>query len=270
MNSKFRVLLIEDDPDDAFLVEETLTSCPEDTFAITRVEKIGPAIELLLCTPAFDVVLLDLSLPDSCGIETFIDLYTTHIRLPIIVLTGLRDEAMAVRMFRLGAQGYLVKGVNDLALLPHAIRYGIEQFAIREAVERKTSEEQLVRMVEVLSNLWPRIDDNHPPTLTAATPELPLAIYTQYSELLQQFATGGENEMEALLTPLVETFIAAHLGPRELAACHLAAVRELAESGMEVDTWGYGVAGYLLLIRIMGYLLLHYQDVHALESISTV
>jgi response regulator of citrate/malate metabolism len=115
------VLLIEDDPDDALLIEEALEEAEDCSFTILRVERIKTALNLLLRPNEFDLVLLDLNLPDSHGIDTFIYLHSSHIPLPIIVVTGSLDANIKSRLFRLGVHGYLVKGVDDLTQLPQMI-----------------------------------------------------------------------------------------------------------------------------------------------------
>ena len=91
-----------------------------------------------------DVVLADLSLPDSQGIETFRQLYRHPSRAPIVVLSGLDDEAMALRTVEEGAQDYLVKGQFDSALLVRSIRYAIKRAAVETALE---NERNLLRSV---------------------------------------------------------------------------------------------------------------------------
>lgn len=262
MLTHIRVLLIEDDIDDAFLVEEALHACKEYLFDITRADRLSTGNDLLLGEQGYDVVLLDLSLPDSCGIETFIDLYALHVHLPIIVLTGLRDNAMAERMFRLGAQGYLVKGVDDLSLLPHAIQYGIEQFAMREQAKQRFWAERLAHTQQVLHALWPDVAGL--PTLSP-TDEVPAgydALVELYRPLVMQLGLDpGEEpaEVAEALRTLVTTLSETGVGPREVLLIHEAA---LCAGAPEAHTAGdqYNLAQCLLLINVLGALVTAYRD----------
>src|SRR5687768_13072573 len=106
-----KVLLVEDNPGDALLLRETLA----DTNAAiewTHDQKLASALNRL-DQERFDVVLLDLSLPDSHGIETFHKVRKRAPQAPVVMLTGLDDETTAVEAMSQGAQDYLVKGGTD-------------------------------------------------------------------------------------------------------------------------------------------------------------
>jgi sigma-B regulation protein RsbU (phosphoserine phosphatase) len=132
------VLLVEDNPDDADLLRELLASSPE--FRLTHAERLDRALDIL-SNGAFDVVLLDLSLPDSRGFETFSALHANAAAIPIIVLSGLSDTRLAVKTVNEGAQDYLVKGHVDSHLLVRAMQY---------AMERKRTSEKLTEYAERL------------------------------------------------------------------------------------------------------------------------
>ncbi len=130
------LLLVEDNPTDALLVREALTETPLVPFVVTRVERLTDGLQHLTAAHC-DVVLLDLGLPDSQGLETLLTLRDAMPGVPIVVLTGLDDEELGLRAMQHGAQDYLVKGQVEGQLLVRAIRY---------AIERKRTE-QLVRGV---------------------------------------------------------------------------------------------------------------------------
>jgi signal transduction histidine kinase/CheY-like chemotaxis protein len=143
-----RVLLIEDDDDDAFFVRQFLTSQPEDVFIFTLdwAQTLDHGVRLL-SEKRFDVVLLDLMLPESRGLDTLIQVRSQAPSVPIVVLTGLQDEATGVRAVGSGAQDYLVKGHMDAALLKRAIRYAMERNALlaqMEAIIEKAADGMVV------------------------------------------------------------------------------------------------------------------------------
>jgi two-component system cell cycle sensor histidine kinase/response regulator CckA len=130
------VLLVEDNPGDARLLQEILRDVPSTRYRLMQVEQLGQALQCL-AAGSFDVILLDLSLPDSQGLETFVRLYPQAIAIPIVVLTGLDDETLAIRAMQAGAQDYLVKGQVSGDLLGRSIRYAIE----RKWAEQKIREQ---------------------------------------------------------------------------------------------------------------------------------
>jgi PAS domain S-box-containing protein len=121
-----KILLVEDNPADADLLAELLEVSVEVQWELVLVEFLHEAIAHLAKQP-FDVVLLDLSLPDSSGLETLTRLQEVAPDTAMVVMTGLDDEAIALESVRLGAQDYIVKGQITTQLLVKAIRYAIER-----------------------------------------------------------------------------------------------------------------------------------------------
>jgi signal transduction histidine kinase len=121
-----RVLLVEDDPDDVLLVRATLGDVTSHKFDLTVAGHLREALALVSERP-FDAALVDLSLPDSLGLETFQKVHDQAPELPTVVLTGIDDEQMALNAVQAGAQDYLFKGQMTGSLLVRAIRYAIER-----------------------------------------------------------------------------------------------------------------------------------------------
>lgn len=138
-----RILLVEDNPGDARLLREALKDITSYHFALEHVERLSQALERLRAEH-FDVVLLDLSLPDGQGLDNLGSVRDAAASVPILVLTGLDDEEVAVKALRVGAQDYLVKGQADGSSIVRAIRY---------ARERKGAEEQIQRHLKRISAL---------------------------------------------------------------------------------------------------------------------
>ncbi|HEX4087034.1 MAG TPA: response regulator, partial [Chthoniobacteraceae bacterium] len=107
-----RVLLVEDNEEHAELLQRMLIDSDNPIFEVAKFSALRPALDAL-DLPGFQAVLLDLTLPDSEGIQTFLRMQAAAPDLPIVVLTGLDDEALAVETVQRGAQDYLVKGRVD-------------------------------------------------------------------------------------------------------------------------------------------------------------
>jgi len=121
-----KVLLIEDNPADAQLIMAILQEEPENTMEILQVSNLARGLETLE-RGGIDVVLLDLTLPDSSGHNTFAMLAKHVPTMPVIVLTGMDDKELAIRIVQEGAQDYLVKSMVDYTMLARSIRYSIER-----------------------------------------------------------------------------------------------------------------------------------------------
>jgi diguanylate cyclase (GGDEF)-like protein len=136
------VLLIEDNPGDARLIREMFADDPTQPFTLVHADRLSVGIEKL-SHKAADLVLLDLSLPDSHGIETFSKIYAHSPKVPIIVLSGNDDQQLALYAVKSGAQDYLVKGKIDSALLMKAMHYSIERKRYQEELERQANYDAL-------------------------------------------------------------------------------------------------------------------------------
>lgn len=121
-----RVLLVEDNPGDARLIREFIREADVESFDVEMAERLDAALERLK-QGGVDLVLLDLSLPDSHGIETFQKLHAAAPNVPTIVLSGLNDESVALQAVHDGAQDYLMKSQGDGRLLVRAMRYALER-----------------------------------------------------------------------------------------------------------------------------------------------
>ena len=124
-----RVLLIEDSTADALLLGALLTG----KFQVTQSKSLREGLATAAQCP-FDLVLLDLFLPDSRGLDTFEQFQSLHPELPILVMSGLDDEKVAESAVQGGAQDYLVKGQMDEVVLHRAARYAIERKRVERAL----------------------------------------------------------------------------------------------------------------------------------------
>jgi signal transduction histidine kinase len=154
-----KILLVEDNPADARLLRETLRDINENKFELTHIQSLSEAI-VQLAEHSFDAILLDLFLPDSQGLETVERILSAAPALPIIVLTGLKDESTGIQAVRKGAQDYLIKGQTNSDLLIRAINYSTERKHVEEEL-RKARDELEIRVKERTIKLEKVVDELH-------------------------------------------------------------------------------------------------------------
>ncbi len=138
------VLLIEDNPGDARYIRELLAEGTAGSFKLDHADRLSRSLERLRA-PGVDVVLLDLLLPDSTGLETFRRVHAAARDIPVVVLSGLNDEALALEAVHAGAQDYLIKGQTDGALLRRVLRYAIERGQLLAAEQAARAEAESAR-----------------------------------------------------------------------------------------------------------------------------
>lgn len=139
------VLLVEDNPGDARLIQEMLGEQIPIAFTLEHVSRLSDGLERL-CAPGIDVILLDLSLPDAHGLDTFHRAASSAPKTPIVVLTGLSDETTALRAMQDGAQDYLVKGQVEPDALARSLRYAIERQRLQGELQQLLAREQSARV----------------------------------------------------------------------------------------------------------------------------
>jgi DNA-binding NarL/FixJ family response regulator len=143
-----RVLLIDDEPAHAWLVRDQLNSAAGSAVELIHVESLAEGIQKL-ADGGFDAVLLDLSLPDSYGADTFPSVRARFPRVPIVVLTSLEDQEYGDHLINAGAQDYLVKGQIDSRSLYRTVRHAVERQQLILELQEALAE------VKTLSGLLP-------------------------------------------------------------------------------------------------------------------
>lgn len=130
-DTSLTILLVEDNPGDARLLEEGLTEVAGDTFRLIWVQDLSTALERI-STELLDAVILDLNLPDSDGFETFTRVRAASSNLPVLVLTGIEDDQLGLRAIQQGAQDYLSKSDVVGSKIARSLRYAVERHRSRQ------------------------------------------------------------------------------------------------------------------------------------------
>ncbi|MFQ5572207.1 MAG: response regulator [Rhodothermales bacterium] len=195
-DSDLNVLLIEDNPADAYLFKEQLSRVETVVYTLAHVETIEAALEQIGLQPA-DVLVLDLSLPDAQELEGLRQIRTVASNIPIVVHSGSEDRALIAEAVRQGAQDYLVKGKYDADLLDRVIRYAIERQQSLRVVQE--SEQRLRSIIEQTSDGVVIVDADD--QVVFANPAAEILLDTSQDALLEQplgfpLATGEATEFE--------------------------------------------------------------------------
>ena len=132
---ELKVLLIEDNPGDAFLIKFYLGESTSPVFHVSHSEDVKGGLDLL-SKGNFDIILSDMNLPDSFGVDTIKSILTKYPGNLVIVLTGLTDEEVGLETVRYGAQDFLVKGKFDGKVLISSVMFSFERFKLNKQIDR--------------------------------------------------------------------------------------------------------------------------------------
>lgn len=138
-NQELKVLLVEDNPSDVYLVRDLLSRCENRRFVINEAKSLKEAVSYLE-KERYDAVLLDLSLPDSMGLQTFYKIHRAANDTPVVVCSGTSDQEFTTKAVQLGAQDYVVKGRFDEYILSKSIEYAIERQTLLIQLRAKNDE----------------------------------------------------------------------------------------------------------------------------------
>lgn len=181
---RINLLLVEDNADETALIKEQLLHAKNISFNISSVDRLDVTLARL-AEGNIDLIMLDLTLPDSRGLDTFMKVHGRFPEVPIIVLTGMGDENLAVRLVREGAQDYLLKGHANIDTLVQSARYALERNRVRTI-----SQESLKRLRE--------LNETKSQFVSEVSHELrtPLAIIREFVSLVRDEVVGPLNEKQ--------------------------------------------------------------------------
>jgi len=229
-----RILLVEDNKEYAYAVKMLLGEVSTEEYDLIHVMHIADAMHKL-DHGVFDVILLDLNLPDSAGYETFANIHTRSPEIPIVVMSSDDDTALAVRTVREGAQDYLVKGEESLKPLTRAIHYAIER-------QKAQSRLQNLSLVDELTGVYNRrgfMTIAHQQTKLAQRTQSPwVIVFADVDGLKRINDTYGHLEGDQVLREVArllkstfrESDVIARIGGDEFAVMAFAATETLAAS----------------------------------------
>lgn len=265
-----RILLVEDNPGDARLVDAVLESAKDGAFRVEHAKRLDEAVSLL-AGDKFDAVLLDLSLPDSSGMDTIdvAKVSNSSDRTPIIVVTGRYTESDALETIKHGAEDFLLKNNLRTEALVRSIRYAVEREHRRLKAKAGDDTRRQAREIEALEHMsapastlvTARADGME--RLAESAADAFEALVEQYCELIEQAIEQRTFRMDSKTTQGVRV-LAQRLGflrasPRDVMELHLKALQQMRPPKM---TTSYVLAeeARLLVLELMGHLTAYYRD----------
>ncbi len=262
-----KALLIDDDQDDTLIIQENFKEI--NNFKLDCSDTLTKGMNFIKNQNNVDVVLLDLNLPDSSGLDTVIKIKKEFPMLPIVALTGLDDEAFSISVVQAGAQDYLVKGNVTPVLLSHTIRYAIERQSLLIELEKTRQQKQRAREFSSLE----RLTLDHETTITGkiyglvplkeSAPDLFEEFVNHYRELMNMALEQRAFLMEDTLTSELRTmgeqlgFIKA--SARDVVEIHTIALKKNSQNAPLLKAQAYIEEGHFMMLELMGNLVMYYR-----------
>ena len=264
LDSPCRILLVEDDPKDIETIQNMLHDARsaffERGFELTCVETLSVAKKVLL-DREFEVILLDLILPDSRNMNSLQELQNIVTGIPIIVQTALEDEVVAVKALELGSCGYLPKIASDRDLLLYAIRSAIERKQQLANIEEFGQQELELDRVETILAGIPQPENDK--SLKQRFPDIYSEIEQRYYLLLERFVEQKiykvEYELAGEINILIEQLGYLQATSRDLIEVHSNTLKQKQASSSKKGHKAYIMEGRYLLIELMGRLVNYYR-----------
>lgn len=283
----FNVLLVDDEPSTLDSVEALLseskpaTDAHTNLFLLKHVERLGLGLEVLDKSAQLgdrQVVLLDLNLPDSQGVATVEKMRRTHPEVPVIVLSGMTDEVVAVQAIEAGAQGFLNKEDLDPNLLAYALLLAADRQrqlspalrasegdreGLAQPRDRRTEIENFerlavsVRPAQVTSHLF------ESGLLKETVPDIFQQMVETYLQVLDQALEQKmfrvEHPISEQLRSLSQQLGFLKAGARDVVELHTLALRQKSAAESALRASAYAAEGRLIVLELMGYLTTYYR-----------
>ena len=266
-----RVLLIEDNPADQRIIQELLAQRGRRPFELECAQTLRQGLDLL-SGEVFDAVMLDLSLPESSGIDTFFRVHQRYPEVPIVILSGLGSEEVASRAVGSGAQDYLLKDEMSPELLVRAIRYAIERRRLSNELEEARQLKHRDRELKSLE----RLSGAQKTAVTAKlfslgsvsenVPQVFDQLVHQYGEILEASAAQNLGEMDEAISKRVQGLVERgnlallKADARDVLEIHSSALKSKLVGASPEKAEAYVEQGRLLLVELLGGLLSYYRN----------
>jgi DNA-binding response OmpR family regulator len=269
-----QVLMFEDDADDTLFLRQLLADAEKHTpgglhVALTCVNRLEDGLQYL-ANGTFDLILLDLGLPDSQGLDTLKSVHKNAAQVAIIVLTGLDDESLGLEAVRQGAQDYLVKGQTDAPLLRRSLGYAIERQRLqleleaarqreemeRERIERARMDQQFASMAGTPGWVIREQTKELSPAQIQELAQSYQGIIARYVRAVRKQEAQPSQELRAFTVQLA----ALQASARDVVRIHLAVLEQFSGRALPAEENAFSKDARLALIELMGSLLDQYRQ----------
>jgi DNA-binding response OmpR family regulator len=271
-----RILLVEDNPTDLMLVRELFATSPGVDFDIEQASRLAEALDLLK-QKTFDVVLLDLGLPDSNGVDTFAQFHRQAPGVPILVLTGLEDEKAGLAAMQSGAQDFIGKKRIQNRLIQNSVLYAV----IRAQVHQREEQERILDDQKRELHDMDRLSTNNTTSVTAriysgsplhdSAPDEFKAAVAEYFDLLdvaiEQRLFNEPTDYTERLRELGQQLGFLRAGPRDVVEIHTTALRRRMETGPAEKSQAYIEEARIAGLELMGHLTGYYRSFYPAAKI---
>ncbi|GAB4526415.1 MAG: hypothetical protein Tsb0014_06520 [Pleurocapsa sp.] len=271
LNSPCRVLLIEDELEDTAniqaILQNTRSAFFKQGFILNCAETLAEAKQII-AQQQFDVILLDLMLPDSRYMDSLKQVQTAAPSTPIIVQTALEDEVVAVKALELGASGYLPKITSERDLLLYAIRAAIErklQLADLEKSQQQQQQQEFDLLKGLLIDSDANSSDRHQRTdsLQQRMPDIYSELATKYGNLLDRFVEQKiykvEYDLNNQINILIEQLGYLQATPRDIISLHTNLLKQKQQDLGQRKSKAFTIEGRYLLLKLMSKLATYYR-----------
>ena len=263
-----KVLNIEDNPGDARMVKELLTDDVIDNYTV-QIAKNMNEVQQQTEPEKFDVILLDLSLPETSGLETVDAVKALFPHTPIVVLTGLDDEVLGDASINKGVQDYLQKGIITTPLLTRSIRYAIDRQKMALELEKFKQIENQDKELKSLEKLSPdgsavvtekalgikSLKESSPLTFNEFTEKFEQVLKLHIENNLYKTDINTGNKLKALATG----FGKINAGPKDIVEVYSTVLKSKIDHSNMKASQTYVDEGRFVLLEIMGYLVNYYR-----------
>lgn len=264
-NKALRVLVVDNDPGDRVLLSAYLEK-PPGTYGVSYATTLKDAIDKAK-EKSLDIVLLDLGLNDSQGIDTFLQFKDAVSYIPVIVVTGLDDKAVALEAVKYGAQDYLIKGLTGSEVLSRSLHFAVERHAIVTGREKERVERENRREVQVYRHLCSAAAKSGVEPTKSWRHSNPEAFRSLVSEYARSIAFAPEIDKKATeinisnkLLQIAQTLAHGSAHPQEVMEMHQSAVFTAASGKSEDETKMLTESSRFLLLELLGHLAHFYRQ----------
>ncbi|MBF0310800.1 MAG: response regulator transcription factor [Magnetococcales bacterium] len=255
LRKQARILIVEDHPGERELLHENLQEAESAFFSLSPLDAsdLTGAVEILE-KHVVDLVLLDLNLPDSTSLNTFLYLKERFPDLAVLVLTSLEDELLGIEAIRQGAQDYLIKGRLDGFILGRALRYALERQNLLNELERlrfRQRQHQEMSQLESYSK--------------STSPEggRIFSLAPSYGALVRQYVFASRERQarpSASVQGLAQRLAAMGAGARDVVRLHVKVLKETGNWSTSAEERAFGVDARLALVELLGNLADLYRE----------